>query len=81
MVAVFQPTLELGDAERVLHTFDEDGQRYETRMIVVEDGEILWARSGPQSVRVYARGRFMIASLLTRSLDSVSSAWTRKDHV
>ncbi len=46
MAAVFQPTLEPGDAEGVLHTFDEDGQRYETRMIVIEDGDILWVQSG-----------------------------------
>jgi hypothetical protein len=44
--AVFQPSLEPGDAEAVLHTFDEDGQRYETRMIVIEDGETLWVQSG-----------------------------------
>jgi hypothetical protein len=46
MAAVFQPSLERGDAEGVLHTFDEDGRRYETRMIVIEDGEVLWVQSG-----------------------------------
>jgi len=46
MAAVFQPSLEPGDAEGVLHTVDEDGQRYETRMIVIEDGDVLWVQSG-----------------------------------
>lgn len=45
-IALFQPALEPGDAEAVLHTFDEQGQRYETRMIVIEDGDTLWIQSG-----------------------------------
>jgi len=45
-IALFQPALEPGDAEAVLHTFDEQGQRYETRMIVIEDGGTLWVQSG-----------------------------------
>ena len=45
-VAVFQPVLEPGDAEAVLHTFDAQGRRHETRMIVLEDGDTLWVQSG-----------------------------------
>lgn len=46
VVGVFQPALEPGNAEAVLVTFGEDGQRYESRMIVIEDGETLWVQSG-----------------------------------
>ncbi len=46
LVAIFQPALEPGDAEGVLVTFDDDGQPYENRMIVMEDGETLWVQSG-----------------------------------
>ena len=46
VTGVVQPRLESGDAEGVLHTFDEDGQRHEARMIVIEDGDVLWVQSG-----------------------------------
>ncbi len=45
-IALFQPALEPGDAEIVLHTFDEQGGRHETRMIIIEDGNTLWVQSG-----------------------------------
>ncbi|MAE93315.1 MAG: hypothetical protein CL910_01505 [Deltaproteobacteria bacterium] len=46
VAAIVQPSFEPGDAEGVLHTFDEDGQRHEARMIIIEDGEVLWVQSG-----------------------------------
>jgi hypothetical protein len=45
-IAFFQPSLEPGDAEAVLYTFDEQGRRHETRMIVIDDGDTQWVQSG-----------------------------------
>jgi hypothetical protein len=36
----------LGGPEGVLRTFDEDGQVHETRMIVLQDGDVTWVQSG-----------------------------------
>ncbi len=44
-VGFAQPELQPGLAEGVLHTFDERGRRYETRLAVVEDGDTLWVQS------------------------------------
>jgi hypothetical protein len=46
IVGVFQPALEPGAAEGVLRTFDANGVRYETRMLVIDDGDTLWIQSG-----------------------------------
>ena len=45
-VGFSQPVLDPGSAEGVLHTFDERGRRYETRLAVHEDGDTLWIQSG-----------------------------------
>jgi len=36
----------LGGPEGVLRTTDEDGKVYETRMIVLQDGDVTWVQSG-----------------------------------
>ena len=36
----------LGGPEGVLRTFDEDDQVHETRMIVLQDGDVSWVQSG-----------------------------------
>ena len=38
--------IELGGPEGVLRTFEDDGQVHETRMIVLQDGDVTWVQSG-----------------------------------
>ena len=45
-VGVTQLALEPGRAEGVLRTFDDAGKAYESRMIVIDDGETIWVQSG-----------------------------------
>ena len=41
-----QMELESGNAEGVLRTFDDEGNVYESRMIVIDDGDTTWVQSG-----------------------------------
>jgi hypothetical protein len=45
-IGVTQLALEPGRAEGVLRTFDDEGQAFESRMIVIDDGETTWVQSG-----------------------------------
>lgn len=45
-LGVTQLALEPGRAEAVLRTHDEEGKAYETRMIVIDDGDTTWVQSG-----------------------------------
>jgi hypothetical protein len=45
-LGVTQLALEPGRAEGVLRTFDDDGKVYESRMIVIDDGDETWVQSG-----------------------------------
>ena len=43
--AWLQPTLQRGGAEGVLHTFDEEGRRHTSRLVVLDDDGALWVQS------------------------------------
>lgn len=43
-LGLFQPAFE-PDQEAILRTFDEDGTAYETRLVVIRDGNLLWLQS------------------------------------
>jgi hypothetical protein len=45
-LGVTQLALEPGRAEGVLRTFDDEGKAYESRMIVIDDGDTTWVQSG-----------------------------------
>ncbi len=45
-LGVTQMELEPGRAEGVLRTFDDEGTAYESRMIVIDDGDTTWLQSG-----------------------------------
>lgn len=45
-LGITQMQLEPGRAEGVLRTFDEEGKAYESRMIVIDDGDTTWVQSG-----------------------------------
>ena len=45
-IGVSQIALEPGEREGILRTFDADGTMHETRMIVIDDGDVLWVQSG-----------------------------------
>jgi len=44
ILGVFQPRFRLGE-EAVLRTFDDDGEPYETRLVLIDDGGTLWIQS------------------------------------
>jgi hypothetical protein len=44
VLGVFQPAFESGE-EGVLRTFDEDGNSYETRLVLIDDDGTLWIQS------------------------------------
>lgn len=46
VIGVTQLTLEPGRAEGVLRTVDDEGKVYESRMIVIDDGDTTWVQSG-----------------------------------
>lgn len=45
-IGATQLSIEPGRAEGVLRTFDADGKAYESRMIVIDDGDTTWVQSG-----------------------------------
>ena len=45
-IGVSQIALEPGEREGILRTFDADGTMHETRMIIIDDGDIMWVQSG-----------------------------------
>ncbi len=56
-VGLTQLPLDTGRAEGVLRTFDDDGDAYESRMIVIDDGDITWVQSGHRFRGWYPRLR------------------------
>ncbi|MCY3793434.1 MAG: hypothetical protein OXG51_03540 [Gammaproteobacteria bacterium] len=45
-IGVTKIALEPGEREGILRTFDADGTMHETRMIVIDDGDVIWVQSG-----------------------------------
>ena len=45
-IGVTQIALEPGEREGILSTFDANGTMHETRMIVIDDGDVIWVQSG-----------------------------------
>ena len=45
-IGVSQIALEPGEREGILRTFDADGTMHETRMIIIDDGDVMWVQSG-----------------------------------
>jgi len=45
LVGVSQPAFEAGAAEGVLRTLDEAGKLHESRLVVIDDGGVLWIQS------------------------------------
>ena len=55
LAGIFQPELGAGSGEGVLRTFTSDGEVYERRLAVVEDGDVLWLASVQYFRRWYDR--------------------------
>ena len=45
-IGTTQIALEPGEREGILRTSDADGTVHETRMIIIDDGDVIWVQSG-----------------------------------